>query len=74
MLFFMIYILVNIFSHVRTISCLPGLNQYLVADKMPCYSTQQSDSAYEDSRTSKVSKGAKIRNRYNQIPHQPFDP
>ena len=31
------------FSHVRTISCLPGLNQYWVVDKVSCSRTQHGD-------------------------------
>ena len=32
------------FSHVTTISCLPGFNQYLEANKVPCSKTLHSDS------------------------------
>ena len=37
------------FSHVWTIACLPGLNQYQAADKVSCSRTQHSDSG--ESRT-----------------------
>ena len=39
----MLCIPVNIFSNVWIISCLPELNQYVSANKMPCSRTQHSD-------------------------------
>ena len=65
-LFFM-YLYKQFFSHVATI--LPGLSQYLAADKVSCSMTQPSDSTCGEVRTRKVSKGTKIRNIHNWVPH-----
>ena len=58
------------FTHVRTISCLPGLNQYLAGDKVSCSRTQHSDSAGGESRTcnpSSHSLASRYKNEHVQI-------
>ena len=51
--------------------CLPGLNHYYARINVSCSRTKCSDSdeEFRAKVTNKVSKGAKIRNRYNQVSH-----
>ena len=53
--FYALYPSLQFFSHVATISCLLGLNQYQRVDKVSCPMTQHSDSAGSESQTSSPS-------------------
>ena len=51
---FLLYVTVNHFSHVRTISCLPVLSQYLAGDKVKMQRSASSDSRTSDHSTSNL--------------------
>ena len=55
----MLYVPINNFSHVETISCVFGLNHCLAADKVSCLRIQHCDSG--ESRTSKPSIPTKYK-------------
>ena len=57
------------FSHVGSISCLPGLDHYYAADKVSCSRTQHSESTSSESQTSKL---ATLRSLVYTLPTEPL--